>query len=332
MRVIKKSTAVLCVLALMLTFFATSASALILEEGNFGYELNTYSKYSILVRYTGSDSNVQIPNLYSNYPVKRITKSAFSGKRSITSISLPSVVSILDDRAFMNCSGLTSVTVPSTVTSWGTGVFINCSSVKTASISAATDKIPAYSFSGCSALENVELNSATITTIGDYAFQDCASLTDLSFLNQVTSIGYSAFDGSGVTELTIPEGVSEIPEYAFSNCLNLTRADIPRNVTYINANAFYNCPNLTLGVYRDSYAHRYAENYNIPFVIIEEYQKGDVNLDGKVDVNDATLIQKYCAKMVTLTSQQLGLADINNTGIVDVRCATTIQRILAGLL
>ncbi len=316
----------------MLTFFATSASALILEEGNFGYELNTYSKYSILVRYTGSDTYVQIPNFYSNYPVKRIAKSAFSGKRSITSISLPSAVSILDDRAFMNCSGLTSVTVPSTVTSWGTGVFINCSSVKTASISAATDKIPAYSFSGCSALENVELNSATITTIGDYAFQDCASLTDLSFLNQVTSIGYSAFDGSGVTELTIPEGVSEIPEYAFSNCLNLTRADIPRNVTYINANAFYNCPNLTLGVYRDSYAHRYAENYNIPFVIIEEYQKGDVNLDGKVDVNDATLIQKYCAKMVTLTSQQLGLADINNTGIVDVRCATTIQRILAGLL
>jgi hypothetical protein len=83
-----------------------------------------------------------------------------------------------------------------------------------------------------------------------------------------------------------------------------------------------------LGVYADSYALQYAQDNNIPYVIIDEYQKGDVNLDGKLDINDATLIQKYCAKMTTLSELQLSLADVNGTGVVDVRCATTIQRII----
>ena len=60
--------------------------------------------------------------------------------------------------------------------------------------------------------------------------------------------------------------------------------------------------------------------------------KGDVTLDGKLDITDATMIQKYCASIVTFSSAQKNLADIDKNGVIDISDATYIQKILAGLI
>lgn len=58
---------------------------------------------------------------------------------------------------------------------------------------------------------------------------------------------------------------------------------------------------------------------------------GDVNLDGKVDVADATTIQRYLVSIINLTAEQRELADIDGDGKVSITDATIIQRLIAGL-
>ena len=105
---------------------------------------------------------------------------AFSGCRSLTSLTLPSGVTSIGESAFTGCSGLTSLTLPSGVTSIGE-----------------------YAFSGCSGLTSLTLPSG-VTSIGDYAFSGCRSLTSLTLPSSVTSIGDSAFEGcSGLTSIYV---------------------------------------------------------------------------------------------------------------------------------
>lgn len=60
--------------------------------------------------------------------------------------------------------------------------------------------------------------------------------------------------------------------------------------------------------------------------------KGDVTLDGKLDITDATMIQKYCASIITFSSAQKNLADIDKSGIIDISDATYIQKKISGLI
>ena len=66
-------------------------------------------------------------------------------------------------------------------------------------------------------------------------------------------------------------------------------------------------------------------------ILIPEYEIGDVDLNGIVNVNDATLIQYYAVSIKELSDYQLSLADVNGDGVVNVLDATQIQRILVDL-
>ena len=85
-----------------------------------------------------------------------------------------------------------------------------------------------------------------MTSIGDYAFQYCSSLTDVTIPDSVTSIGNLAFDGcSSLTSVTIPDSVTSIGGYAFQDCSSLTQVTIPDSVTSIGYRAFSSCDSLT---------------------------------------------------------------------------------------
>ena len=57
---------------------------------------------------------------------------------------------------------------------------------------------------------------------------------------------------------------------------------------------------------------------------------GDVDMNGKVDVNDVTLIMKYNVDLINLSSERAELADVNNDGYVDVLDVTLLQQYIAG--
>ena len=93
----------------------------------------------------------------------------------------------------------------------------------------------------------------SVTSIGEYAFEDCSGLTLIVIPDGVTSIGKYAFSGcSGLTSIVIPDSVTSIGEYAFWGCSELTSIVIPDGVTSIGDGAFCHCSELTSIVIPDS--------------------------------------------------------------------------------
>ena len=91
-----------------------------------------------------------------------------------------------------------------------------------------------------------EGNTYSVTSIGDYAFDCCYGLTNITIPNSVTSIGDYAFSGcNGLTNITIGNSVTSIGEYAFADCSGLTNITIPNSVTSIGFATFYGCSGLT---------------------------------------------------------------------------------------
>jgi hypothetical protein len=85
----------------------------------------------------------------------------------------------------------------------------------------------------------------TVTSIGNYAFQNRTGLTAVTIPNTVTSIGDSAFRGcTGLTSITIPDSVESIENSAFYNCTGLTSITMPIDAT-IGSSAFYNCTKIS---------------------------------------------------------------------------------------
>ena len=96
--------------------------------------------------------------------------------------------------------------------------------------------------------QNVTYNATeySVTSIGEWAFSKCSSLTSITIPNSVTSIGYSAFANCySLTSITIPNSETSIGEHAFYICTSLTSITIGNNVTSIGEGAFYDCKSLT---------------------------------------------------------------------------------------
>lgn len=88
--------------------------------------------------------------------------------------------------------------------------------------------------------------SEPITTIGDYAFNNCPNLTSITIPEGVTSIGIKALSQcSNLTDVTIPNSVTTIRTWAFSYCSSLTNITIPNSVETIGFRAFAGCDSLT---------------------------------------------------------------------------------------
>ena len=109
-----------------------------------------------------------------------------------------------------------------------------------------------HAFVGYPNLQTVAISMpSSLTTIGQYAFSNCNSMTSISGIQNVTNIGKAAFSGSGLTYFTIPENMSSIDEEVFADCRNLSSVSIPASITSIGTNAFSECSSLTDIYYGD---------------------------------------------------------------------------------
>ena len=101
-----------------------------------------------------------------------------------------------------------------------------------------------YAFSQCFSLSSITIPNS-VTSIGEGAFSGCSSLTSITIPNSVTSIGAHAFNGcSSLASVTIGNGVTSIESSAFNGCSSLTSLTIPNSVTSIESGAFSGCSSL----------------------------------------------------------------------------------------
>jgi hypothetical protein len=88
---------------------------------------------------------------------------------------------------------------------------------------------------------------ASLKTIGDEVFSDCAALQEVAFAKkaQLTAIGQSAFANCvNLKELKLPDSVTVIQKSAFMNGRSLQKVILPAGVTRIEEATFANCPAL----------------------------------------------------------------------------------------
>ena len=151
-------------------------------------------------------------------------------------------------------------------------------------------------------------------------------------MTKITELAAQSFYScSSLKSVMLPSTCKAIKKYAFANCQQLESVFVPSSVTTIEDNAFKGSTAVTITGYFGSYAEEYANANNIPFKGISAYEIGDVNMDGKIDITDATLIQKIVVNLVKPSAEQSYLADFNNDGEITVVDATDIQKYIVHL-
>ena len=246
---------------------------------------------------------VMVPEITIPATVTSIGEYAFQNLSLITKVVVPDSVMSIGVGAFKGCNSIEEITLPfvgrtATETEGGFAVFGHIFGYTTNSTSGTVYQgtyyygycyyyipqtirkvtitvqtaIPANAFTNCDFIEHITIPK-TVTSIGEYAFQNCKALATLNsdetgvfnlpelitnipksafescimmesvtIPAMVTSIGNNAFSGCVmVTEITIPETVTSIGEYAFQNLSLITKVVVPDSVMSIGVGAFKGC-------------------------------------------------------------------------------------------
>ena len=199
---------------------------------------------------------------------------AFQGCSNLYSIVLPDGVVSLANEVFRDCSNLTSVILSDGLTNIGAMAFYNCYRLSSLTLSKTLESIGQNAFYRCSQLSSITIPKS-LTNISSDIFYGCSSLSSIKVEEgnpvydsrgdcnaiietetntlilgckntiipmDILHIGYGAFSQcSGLSTITIPDGVQSIDGTAFSGCSGLTSITIPNSVKSIGNGAFYNC-------------------------------------------------------------------------------------------
>ena len=154
------------------------------------------------------------------------------GCSRLTSIPIPNSIREIGSSAFKGCSSLTGIKIPNSVHDIGLFVFDSCSSLVSIAIQPGNPKYD--SRNNCNAI---------IEKYNNKLVQGCKNTI---IPTSVTSIGEYAFhDCIGLTKIKIPSSITRIYNDAFEGCSNLASIEIPFSVTDISYSAFFNCSNLS---------------------------------------------------------------------------------------
>lgn len=160
-------------------------------------------------------------------------------------------VSAVSAEAFSTRTLLRRVTIGKNVTALGNKAFFGCGALTEVSFAndAQLRTLGQEAFSDCSSLTNIVLPTS-LTAVGAGAFRNCTALTTFTLPGNVSSIGTGAFESCRkLTSFTFASPntspLRNLPEKMFYSCVLLTSVSLPKNVERINASAFEQCSSLS---------------------------------------------------------------------------------------
>jgi len=146
---------------------------------DFGYWRNKENTGIRIFYYTGSGTDIVIPDSFEKLPVVEIYYKLFQENTDITSVSIPGTVKEIPEEAFKGCTRLKSVKLSNGLTKIGSGAFMECTSLTSIQIPEGITVIDNGTFSDCTALTEVQLPES-LTTLNGAAFSGCKNLVKLN--------------------------------------------------------------------------------------------------------------------------------------------------------
>ena len=214
-----------------------------IQESN-GFEYTVTGDEATITGYTGSARSLAIPSELGGKPVTAIADKAFYGYKT-PNIYIPKTIKKIGEDAFartVSSDTFRFICYEGTENEWAniaiqkgnreldpeyfddnhlTARLYECNLSGDMVYQASDDAATLACYFGADSKVDIpaELGGKPVTSIGDYAFVYCSSLTEVTIPEGVTSIGVGAFRAcSRLTEVTIPKSVTSIGDRAFYDC------------------------------------------------------------------------------------------------------------------
>ncbi len=261
---------------------------------------------AIVTQCDKSAEEVVIPEKIAGKPVTEIAEDAFQFCENLTSVEIPDTVQTIGKNAFWSCHKLQHVTLPKNLAAVGD----NC-------------------FRSCGLLAELEI-PVTLQKIGLDAFCDTAWLKNQQTENPLVQVNHILIDATTCsgTAVEVPDGVTEIGNFAFYNCGNLQKIMLPASVMKIDWGAFWQCSGLeTLTVQGNlakigESAFSDCTKLSAVYTVMSEDEWSNVQIESGNELLEQATIH-YNSIL-----EELLLADLDNSGSVD---STDVFYILLGV-
>lgn len=260
---------------------------LILRDYTLSPDINTYNAttYSSNLAYyvqgsdvavtigTCTDAAIVIPPYFNSLAVTGIMESGFANASNVTSITLPSGLTLIGSQAFKNTK-ITSIAIPAGITLLNPSLFLDCTS-----------------------LSEVIFNTSTLTKIDSYCFSGCSAISEITLPNSITEIASAAFMGCySLIRMILPTSLVYLRAYAFQGCSSLLMVHFSIATTTCENYAFKGCPSNCVAFFS-------AAEVPTTFAESWRYETMTTNVRTVFGVGDLRVLDNF---MFSVTAESVG--------------------------
>ena len=263
-------------------------------------------------------TDVKIPN-----GVKIIEKDTFGECISLENIQLSNNTTEIEEIAFYNCISLKSIYLPDSLKKIGSAAFFNCSSLSTVNMPEGIESVGGNVFDGTEVFENSVADEYGSVYLGKVLLYNRGLNSTVIVKDSTKVIANAVFiNNSGLREIELPEGIIEIGDNCFENCIALKKINIKEGLKRIGINAF---------------AHSGLEEVKLPESIIEIGNGAFNNCKDLYDINLPSKIESIAGYSLENTKylnnikpDEYGCKYVDNILLTSENNESSIIRIKAG--